>query len=641
MKFLLVAVNAKYIHSNPAVYSLKTYADYRQKQSKDNGDRGGVYHEGQGLPRIHGRDWRDSDSREKYPPVCVEIAEYTINTLTEQILEDIYERRPDAIGFSCYIWNINDIWELVRDIHKILPGTDIWLGGPEVSFDAPQLLAREPEVLGIMKGEGEETFAALLSCYRMAGGSMGSRGDRENEKTEEARESGDYGLFWQGLSRISGIAYRTRTGEIRDQEQVPVLDLSKIPFYYKNIDEFENRIIYYESSRGCPFSCSYCLSSIDKSVRFRDLEMVKRELDFFLRQRVPQVKFVDRTFNCKKSHAMEIWQYILDHDNGITNFHFEVAADLMDQEELELIGKMRRGLIQLEIGVQSTNMDTIREIRRKMDLEKVRQVTAQINRGQNVHQHLDLIVGLPWEDYESFHRSFNEVYEMEPEQLQVGFLKVLKGSHMYSMASEYGLVYREKPPYEVLSTRWLSYDEVIQLKGIEDMVEVYYNSGQFTETLKLLVREFGDAFVLYEEMARYYKEKGLTGRNHSRMARYEILYRFAAQTVTEQEDARGEQKESEESRCRTGQEKNHRKILQKQIEDALVWDCYLRENCKSRPFFALDQAPYKEIVRTLAPEIRSLGTQVHAEVFRSGEIWLFDYRNKDPLTRNAAARRLR
>ncbi|MCI8660718.1 MAG: B12-binding domain-containing radical SAM protein [Lachnospiraceae bacterium] len=576
MKFLLVAVNAKYIHSNPAVYSLKTYAE-----------------------DVHGQNGKE---RGKYPPVWVEIAEYTINHLTEKILEDIYQRKPDVIGFSCYIWNIHVVLELVRDLHKVLPDTDIWLGGPEVSFDGPEILKCEPEILGVMKGEGEDTFAALLDCYQLLKPPAGNR--QQNNRTD----------FWRGLSQLSGITYRRADGEICDTERISAVRLNRIPFFYQDVDRFENRIIYYESSRGCPFSCSYCLSSIDRSIRFRDLKLVMQELDFFLKKKVPQVKFMDRTFNCKREHAMAVWQYILEHDNGVTNFHFEVAADLMGEEELALIGKMRPGLIQLEIGVQSTNPKTIREIQRKMDLERVRKVVAQINDRHNVHQHLDLIVGLPYEDYESFHRSFNDVYAMEPEQLQVGFLKVLKGSHMYSMAQQYELSYREKPPYEVLSTRWLPYRDVIRLKEVENMVEVYYNSGQFAGTLKLLVEKFGDAFMLYERLAGYYKERKLNGQNHSRMARYDILHQFIQKEVKEEEISR--------------------------LEDALVQDCYLRENCKSRPMFALEQAPYKNIIRRLVPELRNLGTQIHVEVFRSGEIWLFDYRDRDPLTRNAAARRL-
>ena len=449
---LLAAVNAKYIHSNPGIYSLKAYAERT---------RGDLFPEGAGLPSVH-----------------VEIGEYTINNQMEQILEDIYRRKPDMVGFSCYIWNIVPCLELVRDLHKVLPDTDIWLGGPEVSFDAPELLLREPEVLGIMKGEGEETFAALLNCYEKLGmsvrKSVGMSGCRDQEKKEEE--------FWESLSSLPAAAYRGKDGTIQDHPVRPVMDMSRIPFLYSRLEGFENRIIYYESSRGCPFSCSYCLSSVDKSVRFRDLELVKRELDYFLENRVPQVKFVDRTFNCRKSHALEIWRHIKEHDNGVTNFHFEIAADLLDEEELELIGIMRPGLIQLEIGVQSTNPRTIREIHRVMDLERLKKVVARINAGHNVHQHLDLIAGLPWEDYSSFHRSFNEVYAMEPEQLQLGFLKVLKGSFMYEQAENYGLVYRDKPPYEVLSTKWLSYDDVLKLKGIENMVEVYYNSGQFTRT---------------------------------------------------------------------------------------------------------------------------------------------------------------
>lgn len=579
MKFLLAAVNAKYIHSNPGIYSLKAYAERT---------RGDLFPEGAGLPSVH-----------------VEIGEYTINNQMEQILEDIYRRKPDMVGFSCYIWNIVPCLELVRDLHKVLPDTDIWLGGPEVSFDAPELLGREPEVLGIMKGEGEETFAALLSCYEKLGMSVrrsaGMSGCRDQEKKEEE--------FWESLSSLPAAAYRGKDGTIQDHPVRPVMDMSRIPFLYSRLEGFENRIIYYESSRGCPFSCSYCLSSVDKSVRFRDLELVKRELDYFLENRVPQVKFVDRTFNCRKSHALEIWRHIKEHDNGVTNFHFEIAADLLDEEELELIGTMRPGLIQLEIGVQSTNPRTIREIHRVMDLERLKKVVARINAGHNVHQHLDLIAGLPWEDYSSFHRSFNEVYAMEPEQLQLGFLKVLKGSFMYEQAENYGLVYRDKPPYEVLSTKWLSYDDVLKLKGIENMVEVYYNSGQFTRTLKYLEGWWKDAFVLYEQLADYYEQRGLTGLNHSRLARYEILHDFVEER-TEGEFLMG-------------------------AEDVLMCDLYLRENAKSRPSFALDQSPYKEKIRSLTPELRGLGTRVHAEVLRSGKIMLFDYRKRDPLTHNA------
>lgn len=579
MKFLLAAVNAKYIHSNPGIYSLKAYAERT---------RGDLFPEGAGLPSVH-----------------VEIGEYTINNQMEQILEDIYRRKPDMVGFSCYIWNIVPCLELVRDLHKVLPDTDIWLGGPEVSFDAPELLLREPEVLGIMKGEGEETFAALLNCYEKLGmsvrKSVGMSGCRDQEKKAEE--------FWQSLSSLPAAAYRGKDGTIQDHPVRPVMDMSRIPFLYSRLEGFENRIIYYESSRGCPFSCSYCLSSVDKSVRFRDLELVKRELDYFLENRVPQVKFVDRTFNCRKSHALEIWRHIKAHDNGVTNFHFEIAADLLDEEELELIGTMRPGLIQLEIGVQSTNPRTIREIHRVMDLERLKKVVARINAGHNVHQHLDLIAGLPWEDYSSFHRSFNEVYAMEPEQLQLGFLKVLKGSFMYEQAENYELVYRDKPPYEVLSTKWLSYDDVLKLKGIENMVEVYYNSGQFTRTLKYLEDWWKDAFVLYEQLADYYEQRGLTGLNHSRLARYEILHDFVEER-TEGDFLMG-------------------------AEDTLMCDLYLRENAKSRPSFALDQSPYKEKIRSLTPELRGLGTRVHAEVLRSGKIMLFDYRKRDPLTHNA------
>ena len=540
---ILTAINSKYIHSNLAVYCLRAYA----------------------------KPYIDE----------VEIAEYTINQQVDDILMSLYQKHPDILCFSCYIWNIEYIERVIREIHKLLPDVPIWLGGPEVSYDSREVLRRLPQVTGVMKGEGEVTFLEVLDHYH------GKRDD---------------------LSKIPGLTYRNED-EIVETPWRPVMDLSKVPFVYEHIEDFEHKIIYYESSRGCPFSCSYCLSSIDKCLRFRDISLVKKELQFFLDHKVPQVKFVDRTFNCRHDHAMEIWRYIKEHDNGITNFHFEVAADVLKDDEIELISDMRPGLIQLEIGVQSTNTETIRAIRRKMDLKRLRYVVERINAGKNVHQHLDLIAGLPFEDYESFGRSFNEVYSMEPEQFQLGFLKVLKGSYMHDMVEEYGLKYRGKAPYEVLSTKWLPYSDVLRLKGVEDMVEVYYNSRQFLRTLKLFEQEFESAFAMYEYMAQYYDEQHLTGLNHSRLARYEIFHDLIGQKV-----------EPEQMGA---------------FEDALMCDLYLRENAKSRPSFALAQASYKEEIRHMVPELRTLGTQVHAEVLRSGEVLLFDYREKDRLNHNA------
>ena len=601
MKFLLTAINAKYIHSNPGVYSLKMFAESQGAAEAVQGDQ---------------------DPREDGLPCApfVEIAEYTINNQMELILEDIYRRKPDIVGISCYIWNIAYVLDLVRDIHKVLPETDIWLGGPEVSYDAPQLLVREPEVFGVMKGEGEEMFAALLNCYRTLGCTvrqMQRLGRRSaptgsacgKDAAAEAPDEACTAEFWYRMSQVAGLTYHGADGKLCDQPVRPVMDMSRIPFLYPSLKGFENRIVYYESSRGCPFSCSYCLSSIDKSVRFRDLKLVLPELDFFLEKKVPQVKFVDRTFNAKKSHAMAIWKHILEHDNGVTNFHFEITADLLDEEELDLISRMRPGLIQLEIGVQSTNPDTIKAIRRKMDLDRLRYVVERINAGKNVHQHLDLIAGLPFEDYDSFGRSFNDVYSMEPEQFQLGFLKVLKGSYMHEKVPDYDLQYRGKAPYEVLSTKWLPYSDVLRLKGVEDMVEVYYNSRQFMRTLKLFEQEFDGAFAMYEYMAGYYDEQHLTGLYHSRLARYEIFHDLISR--------RAEQERMS------------------MFEDALMCDLYLRENAKSRPSFALAQAPYKEEIRHMVPELRTLGTQVHAEVLRSGEVLLFDYREKDRLNHNA------
>ena len=541
MKILLAACNAKYIHSNLAVYDLKAYSS-------------------------------DYDEH-------VILREYTINQPKDEILKDIYSSGADVVCFSCYIWNISFVRELIRDLVKILPKTAFWAGGPEVSYDAEKFLTEMPEMTGVMVGEGEKTFHDLLEFYI------------------DGKDS---------LEEISGIAYRTGDKIINNGWR-ELMDLSAIPFVYEHLEKFENRIIYYESSRGCPFSCSYCLSSIDKKLRFRDLELVKKELQFFLDHRVPQVKFVDRTFNCKHEHAMTIWKYILEHDNGVTNFHFEISADLLREEEMELMSQMRPGLIQLEIGVQSTNPETIRAIHRHMDLKKLEHCVNRVHSFRNIHQHLDLIAGLPYEDYDTFHQSFNDVYQMKPDQLQLGFLKVLKGSLMQKEAEGYGIVYKEKEPYEVLSTNWLTYGEVLKLKMVESMVEVYYNSGQFWHTLEYLVPLEKDAFTFYEKLGSFYEKKGYSEISHSRMRRYEILLEY----LQEETD-----------------------VPTEVAAQKMLYDLYLREKLKKRPVFAPDQKQYETAVWNYRKN-NQVSKTAHIEVFENGTVILFDYEKRDPLSKNA------
>lgn len=541
MKILLAACNAKYIHSNPAVYNLRAYASsYREH---------------------------------------ILLREYTINQLKDDILRDIYKSRAEVVCFSCYIWNISFVKELVHDLKKILPDVSFWAGGPEVSFDAVRFLEENPQMTGVLIGEGEETFLELVRHYAKGAGS---------------------------LACIRGIAYRDETG-IHHNGWRRIMDLSRIPFAYKDLRDFEHRIIYYESSRGCPFSCSYCLSSVDKRLRFRELELVKKELQFFIDHKVPQVKFVDRTFNCKHEHAMAIWRYITEHDNGVTNFHFEIAADLIREDELALMQTMRPGLIQLEIGVQSTNSRTIQAIHRTMNLKKLSETVAAVRSFGNIHQHLDLIAGLPYEDYESFRNSFNDVYAMKPQQLQLGFLKVLKGSQMEKEAGQYKILYKEREPYEVLSTNWLSFGEILKLKMVESMVEVYYNSGQFQYTLSYLEPFFADAFSFYEELGCFYEEKGYGGIFHSRLRRYEILLEFL---------------------------KERTEVSAEDTAEWMLYDLYLREKLKSRPAFESDQKPYEKAVREYL-RAQGIPKTAHIEVFRDKRAVLFDYTRRNPLNNNA------
>lgn len=567
VKVLLIGINAKYIHSNLAVHSLKAYAD----RYKEN----------------------------------IEIVEYTINHYKDFILGDIFKKKPDIIGFSSYIWNIELVTGIISELQKVLPDTHIWLGGPEVSYRPNEVLEEYPYVKGIVIGEGEVSFLNIMEHYL------------DNEKA---------------LSEIRGILYRDENGDIISNPAAEVLDMSTIPFPYPELDKFENRIIYYESSRGCPFSCSYCLSSVEKRVRFRNVELVKEELQHLMDCKVPQVKFVDRTFNCNHKHTMEIWGFIHENDNGITNFHFEIAADLLNEEELDLISKMRPGLIQLEIGVQSTNPDTLKAIDRTMDLTKLTEIVERINSKENVHQHLDLIAGLPYEGYESFARSFNQVYAMRPNQLQLGFLKLLSGTVMDQKKEEYNIVYQEFPPYEVLYTKWLSFDEVLRLKNIEEMVEVYYNSSQFIYSLKYLEKLFETPFQLYEKLADFYEVNQLFEVKHNRIDRYLYLFKFVKEI--------------------TGEE------WQQEFSALLVFDLYVRENLKSRPSFAEDETEYKTFVRKfyeaqekentvlldyIGYNAKQMSRMTHIERFcinpftlKKEETYiLFDYKNRNPLTYEA------
>lgn len=504
MKVLLVALNAKYVHSNLAVYDIYAYA---KKHSAYGGE--------------------------------LLVREYTINQNMDQILSLIYQEKCDVIAFSSYIWNIREIISLSKELNKIQKDIKIWLGGPEVSYHSEELLKKHPYITGIMKGEGEETFARLLEVFQ------------EN--------ASDY-------QKISGITFWDTEGNIVSTPCQALVSMDEIPFIYDELNEFENKIIYYESSRGCPFSCSYCLSSIDKSVRFRSMELVEKELQIFLDAKIPQVKFIDRTFNCKRDRAIKIWEYITNHDNGVTNFHFEISADLLGEEELALFSKMRPGLIQLEIGLQTTNEKTIEEIRRRMDISRLKSNMLAIRSLGNIHEHLDLIAGLPYEDYESFKKSFKDAYGMRPHQLQLGFLKVLKGSYMEEMKEAYGIVYHDEQPYEVMQTKWISFEEIIQLKHVEEMVEIYHNSAQFEHTLSYLMTLYENPYDCFEELSSFYEENGYYLIGFKREARYEAIREFAK-----------------------------KKFIDLTVFDGLLtYDYYLREHAKTRPSWAKEEPIPKE-----------------------------------------------
>ena len=586
MRFLLCGINAKYIHSNLAIFSLKAYAD-----------------------------------RKKIPGAEIILKEYTINNYVEDILQDLYEEKADVVIFSCYIWNISFVRELAAELKKVSPDVKIWAGGPEVSYAANKFLMENPTFDLIMQGEGEEVFSELIrltveekcrikdvykqsESKKVLSGIVEKRYSierkqavKEEKDIEDKHFAGEDNVYptnyidMSKLQKLQGIAVWDFSGEaalgnaesnIGNKTKIintgfaTLMNMDTIPFVYEDFHLFEHKILYYETSRGCPFCCSYCLSSVDKTVRFRSLPIVKKELDAFLEAKVPQVKFVDRTFNCNRQRAIDIWSYLVEHDNGITNFHFEISSDLLGEEELELFAKMRPGLIQLEIGVQSTNGETVDAIHRHMDLDKLFHYVDSVHELGNIHQHLDLIAGLPYENYERFGCSFDDLYAHEPDQLQLGFLKVLKGTMMEEEVKKYSILYRNQPPYEVLGTKWLSYDEIILLKGVEELVELYYNSGQYTLTLKYAVPFFESPFRFYEMFSAWYRGKGYHKLNHNRLEKYNILREFLREHIDENEwDT---------------------------LDEIMLYDMYLRENVKGRPAWAKDTAQYKKEWKALYRE---------------------------------------
>ena len=435
----------------------------------------------------------------KHLPLTLIMDEFTINDHLERVVGDIYRHKPDIIALSCYIWNIRETLMVVESIKKVIPDSVVVLGGPEVSYDSVSLLEENTEVDVIVKGEGEITFPSLIERLM-------------NNKP---------------LDDVEGITYRKAGTIIENRDRTPLSDLDALPFpYEEGFQDLDNRIVYYETTRGCPFQCQYCLSSINPGVRYLSLDRVRKDIKTFIDAGIPQVKLVDRTFNCNPKRARDIFRMIMEM-GGNTNFHFEICGDLLDDETLDLLKDAPPGLFQFEIGVQSTRVETLEAIRRKTDFDKLSERVKILKGYRNIHLHLDLIAGLPGENYLSFQRSFNDVYKLKPDRLQLGFLKLLKGSGIRKDAEIWEYKYLSQPPYEVLENRDISYGEMLMLKDVEDLVERYYNTHRYTNSLEYLGQLFGgDYYALYEDFARYWRTKGYAGLSHSLIRHYEIFIEY-------------------------------------------------------------------------------------------------------------------
>lgn len=430
----------------------------------------------------------------------IDVREFTINNPEDYIYTEIIRGGYSVICFSCYIWNITKTIYLAKNIKKARPDTKILLGGPEVSYDSIEFMRKHKYIDYIITGEGEEVFREFTENY--------ISGENSFEK-------------------VKGLIYRSN-GKIYVNPSSDVQDFENVPFPYSFLIPMDDKIIYYESVRGCPFRCSYCLSSIEKHVRPLSFERVKKELSFFLFKNVKQVKFIDRTFNYDRSRCNQIVEFIIDNDNGITNFHFEICGDLIDEEFLELLKKARKGLFQVEIGIQSLNSLTLETVNRNKNTEYLLSNIRKIVGLGNVHTHVDLIAGLPFEDYLSFMDSFNGVYAIGADQFQLGFLKLLKGTKLREEKDMYEYVFRDVAPYEVISNRFISSDGIARLKMIENLLDLYYNRGGFFRTLEYSIAKLHTtAFSFYEEFAYFFYLKGYQNRSHKKENLYRIFYEYA------------------------------------------------------------------------------------------------------------------
>lgn len=468
MKVLITTLNSKYIHTALSVRYLKRYYEANKGSLTS----------------------------------VLEMKEYTINNQLDEIIEDIALSSYDVVAFSCYIWNIEQTIKIVNTLKKIQPALKIILGGPEVTHETEDLFKINKNIDYVLVGEGEESFLRLI----------------------EALELGN------PLEVVNGLFYRSEFGISQTPFNPSANDVitERLPFPYESFEGLDHKILYYESSRGCPYNCKYCLSSTIKGVRYFPIDKVQKDLMTFINQKVMQVKFVDRTFNADRKRALDIMTFIHENDNGYTNFHFEITATMLDEDTLQFLEKVRPELFQFEVGVQSTNEKTLKEIDRNIPFERIKETCSRIKSYQNIHLHLDLIAGLPFEGFDSFMKSMDDLFTIGPEKIQLGFLKLLKGAQLRINAEQYGMIYRDYPPYEILETKWLSYRELSKLKHMEDLLDHYYNSGKFQYTMAYLVKQSDKTFSkVLEEMYEVWQKQLWFENKHSLMELYRRLFAYA------------------------------------------------------------------------------------------------------------------